>query len=328
MVPHGLYQPAFNQLLTAQIFGAGGVIPTASNVSQIVLSTGVHSENTTWHASPFINRFLEVVTRGQRKSSPFLPSSLLPKAPSNHSRHTELLIALSRTTAKFSTTAGRKGIGGTIASHLSGKLVSLVRFIGRTSLEKVLVHSGMSIHLIGASVFASNFGLVPFFTISLSNPTSSILILRTVTLNLPVSGGTLFIAHVAFTRQENVWWLNLDLLGGTNISAAVNPPNPCNSLLPVMPNIEMNPIAFPSSTKAWNARLGHPNYWELRVFLKAPALFINLKTLSTFACETCAKTKRAHCAVKQLVEIKKDEPLEFLVSNILGPLGFNPSAPG
>ncbi|MBW0463300.1 hypothetical protein O181_003015 [Austropuccinia psidii MF-1] len=80
MVPPGLSHPAFSQLLTACIFGARGVILTEATIGQIVLSTGVRYENTAWHESPFINRFLEVDTQGQQESLPFLPSSPLPKS--------------------------------------------------------------------------------------------------------------------------------------------------------------------------------------------------------------------------------------------------------
>ncbi|MBW0465359.1 hypothetical protein O181_005074 [Austropuccinia psidii MF-1] len=57
---------------------------------------------------------------------------------------------------------------------------------------------------------------------------------------------------------------------------------PFTSSFPTVAGIEMNPIAFPSSTKllakAWHARLGHPNGHTLWEFLKAWVSSFNLKT--------------------------------------------------
>ncbi|MBW0498958.1 hypothetical protein O181_038673, partial [Austropuccinia psidii MF-1] len=163
--------------------------------------------------------------------------------------------------------------------------------------------------------------------IQLADPGSSIEISQTVKLNLPVPGGKLLITDVPFTPcvtgtivsvgklfhtgmipvykggnlffylptwyfskkfKNDVWWLDLDLPRGTHVSAAVSPLIPCTESPPLVPGIEMNPIAFPSSAKlsaeAWHSR--------------------------------------------RTVEIKHNAPLNLLISNIIGPLGFDPSAPG
>ncbi|MBW0535963.1 hypothetical protein O181_075678 [Austropuccinia psidii MF-1] len=74
-----------------------------------------------------------------------------------------------------------------------------VKFIKHTLSEKVLEDSGASIHLTGASVFASNSGTITPFTILLADPGSSIEISQTVKLDLPVPGGKLLITYVPFT---------------------------------------------------------------------------------------------------------------------------------
>ncbi|MBW0478868.1 hypothetical protein O181_018583 [Austropuccinia psidii MF-1] len=67
MAPSGLSQPAFDQLLTAQIIGAGG--------------------NTVRKASPFINRFSEFGSQVTRESLPFLPKLSFPRPQSPVKHH-------------------------------------------------------------------------------------------------------------------------------------------------------------------------------------------------------------------------------------------------
>ncbi|MBW0521260.1 hypothetical protein O181_060975 [Austropuccinia psidii MF-1] len=168
VVSPGLSQPAFNQLLTTQIFGAGGG------------SCRFHNE-----------------TQKFAFSSPFSNTQSHPSPPPNNWLHLTngigLLKPLLRTLGLCAKTAGRKGIGGKIVCghqqesathpHLAlilkhlcapdvlqalNKSVIQVKLIEHTLSEKVLEDSGASLHHTGASAFASHFCTTPPFTIFLN----------------------------------------------------------------------------------------------------------------------------------------------------------------
>ncbi|MBW0527296.1 hypothetical protein O181_067011 [Austropuccinia psidii MF-1] len=121
MEPAGISQPEFDQLLTAQIFGVGGLRPTAPTAIEVVLSTPTCSENSIQHVSTLIDHFAEVSSQVVHDSSLFLPSSLTPKAIAAPrslactANHANLLIPLSCATVWCVTAVGKRGIGGTIA---------------------------------------------------------------------------------------------------------------------------------------------------------------------------------------------------------------------
>ncbi|MBW0521837.1 hypothetical protein O181_061552 [Austropuccinia psidii MF-1] len=85
----------------------------------------------------------------------------------------------------------------------------------------------------------------------------------------------------------------------------------------------MNLVSLPQSTTLssckWHDRLGHTCDKVVLSFLKQHVPTFNTKSWQAFYCKVCAKSKSTHRLAKIGVEIPKDQPLNLLISDIMGP---------
>ncbi|MBW0522010.1 hypothetical protein O181_061725 [Austropuccinia psidii MF-1] len=127
---------------------------------------------------------------------------------------------------------------------------------------------------------------------------------------------SLIVCHhlVTTTFHNDCWWMDTFAGGGTTRLAAETP----------SPRFfEMNPFSLPPTSKLsfcnWNMRLGHASDKLVLSFLKQHVPTFEQKTWKTFYCEVCAKSKSTHLLARAHVNIPTKEPLDLLVSNIMGP---------
>ncbi|MBW0563259.1 hypothetical protein O181_102974 [Austropuccinia psidii MF-1] len=164
-------------------------------------------------------------------------------------------------------------------AHYHCEWVLQVQFVEWDASEKVLIDTGVSIHLSGAMRFAMCMRSVSPFCIFFADSNSSILILQMITLKLPLHEGLVLVHDVAYsnkisgtilsvghlctagvvpifdylnlsllvcgflvttTFKNNCWWMDVLTMEGTKRSAAV-PPS-CD-----LSAIEMNPISQPTN---------------------------------------------------------------------------------
>ncbi|MBW0508783.1 hypothetical protein O181_048498 [Austropuccinia psidii MF-1] len=245
-------------------------------------------------------------------------------------------------------------------AHYQRERVSQVHFVEHGESDKVLIDSGASIHLSGALCFASLMRPVFPFRIFFADSNSSVLVTQMITLKLPVKNGTVVVQDVAYSNKiagtilsvgrlctsgvvpvfdnlalsllvsgfpvtttfsNNCWWLDVLSAGGTKGSAAVTPPNSLYT-------IEMNPISLPSSaslnSREWHVRLGHACDKMVISFLKQHVPSFDHKTWRPFYCGTCAVAKSTHRLAKARINIPKENPLDLLVSDVMGPFATDP----
>ncbi|MBW0524225.1 hypothetical protein O181_063940, partial [Austropuccinia psidii MF-1] len=189
-----------------------------------------------------------------------------------------------------------KGLG----THYHCERVSQVQFVEQDASDKVLIDTGASIHLSGSIRFATCIRSVSPFRIFFADSNSSVLISQTMTLKLPVNGGSVLVHDVAFsdkisgtifsvgclcaagvvpifndlklslfvsgfvvttTFNNHCWWLDILAEEGTKRSVAVSPS--C-----ILPKIEMHPISKPTSTSLSSLR-DHVSTYSVVYPLKA-----------------------------------------------------------
>ncbi|MBW0527807.1 hypothetical protein O181_067522 [Austropuccinia psidii MF-1] len=192
------------------------------------------------------------------------------------------------------------------------------------------------------------------FCIFFADSNSSVLISQTTTLKLPVNGVLVLVHNVAFsdkilgtilsvghlctagvvpifdnlklslfvsgflvttTFNNNCWWLDVLAEERTKRSVAASPS--C-----VLPKIEMHPISKPTSTSLslheWHECLGHACNKMVISFLKQHLPAFDTKRWQPFYCEVCATSKSTHRLVQARIDIAKHDPLDLLVSKIMG----------
>ncbi|MBW0557876.1 hypothetical protein O181_097591 [Austropuccinia psidii MF-1] len=242
-------------------------------------------------------------------------------------------------------------------SHYHWERVSQVQFVEQNADNKVLIDTGVSIHLPGSTCFATVLRDIPPFRIFFANANSSITISQMTTLKIPIQGGHIIICNVPFSQKvlgtilsvrrlcragvvplfshlklsllvnhfviattfiNNCWWLNIVQNKGTNVSVAMTP----SSCL-----IEMNPISPPSpkslSLRGWHERLGHACDKVVISFLKQHVLTFDTKQWQPFFCEVCARAKSTHCLARARTDILKEKPLDLLALDVMGPFDTN-----
>ncbi|MBW0492651.1 hypothetical protein O181_032366 [Austropuccinia psidii MF-1] len=236
-------------------------------------------------------------------------------------------------------------------SRYQRETVSQVQFLEHCAKDKVLIDSGASIHFSESAKFANNLRLIHPFHIFFADSNSSITITKMVTLKIPVKGGLVVISDVAFcdkvlgtilsvgrlcragvfplfsgmvlslvvcdhlvttTFHNDCWWMNITT--GEETSSP--------------PMIAMNPISFPATLKLscreWHIRLGHASDKVVRSFLKQHVPSFDFKSCQPFYCEVCAKSKSTHRLEKARIDIPMNDPLDLLVSHIMGPCTQDP----
>ncbi|MBW0518018.1 hypothetical protein O181_057733 [Austropuccinia psidii MF-1] len=117
---------------------------------------------------------------------------------------------------------------------------------------------------------------------------------------------------VTTTFHNDCWWMNVTV--GEETSSP--------------PLIAMNPLSFPVTSKLsfreWHVRLGHASDKVVRYFLKKHVPSFEIKSWKLFYCKVCAKSKSTHQLAKVCVDVPMDQPLDLLVSNIMGPFSQDP----
>ncbi|MBW0499661.1 hypothetical protein O181_039376 [Austropuccinia psidii MF-1] len=243
-------------------------------------------------------------------------------------------------------------------SQYQRERVSQVRFVEHHSADKVLIDSGASIHLSGSAKFATDLRIIHPFRIFFADSNLSITITQMATLKVAVKGGLVVIGDVAFsdkvfgmilsvgrlcsagvfplfrgmmlylvvhnhlvttTFHNNCWWMNVTVGEKTNES-------PAETSSP--PLIAMNPLSFPATSKLscrkWHVRLRNSSKKVVRSFLKQHVPSFELKSWQPFYCKVCAKSKNTHQMAKVSVDVPMDQPLNLLVSDIMGLFSQDP----
>ncbi|MBW0467660.1 hypothetical protein O181_007375 [Austropuccinia psidii MF-1] len=88
-----------------------------------------------------------------------------------------------------------------LGAHYHQERVSQVHFVEQDTSKKVLIDTGVSIHLSGAMCFATCMRSVSPLRIFFSDSNSSILISQMMTLKLPVNGGSVLVHDVAYSNR-------------------------------------------------------------------------------------------------------------------------------
>ncbi|MBW0484399.1 hypothetical protein O181_024114 [Austropuccinia psidii MF-1] len=239
-------------------------------------------------------------------------------------------------------------------SHYQQERLSQVKFVKRDAADRVLIDTGASIHLSGSHHFATSMQDIPPFHIFFADSNSSATILQTTTLKLPVKNRFVIIWNVPFSQEilgtillvgrlcragvmplfnglslsllvlkvfvtttfaNDCWWLDVVPREETSWSAAT----PSSHCL-----LEMNLISLPTSVslspRGWHERLGHACNKFVISFLKQHVPSFDLKSWQSFYCEVCSKAKSTHCLARAHTDIPKQNPLDLLVSDIMGPI--------
>ncbi|MBW0492654.1 hypothetical protein O181_032369 [Austropuccinia psidii MF-1] len=264
--------PALDQLVTAAILAKNEDKPSSTFVGQVILNGSSKAEYFARNLSSFVYGMAD---SAQISSSPTTtaPSRSMTKGFAN-------LNPCPRSPSPFTPARVRAAEPQSpLASNprFYQERVSQVQFLEHHAADKVLIDSGAFIHLSGSSRFASDLRSIDPFKTLFANSKSSITVVQTVTLKLPVYGGYVVIRDVAFSGQilgsilsvgqlckagimpffselslsllvrnrlvhttflNNCCWMNIVSDEGTNGSEAVSPS-------PRL--IEMNPISQPTS---------------------------------------------------------------------------------
>ncbi|MBW0473018.1 hypothetical protein O181_012733 [Austropuccinia psidii MF-1] len=232
--PPNVGQVAFDQLVTAAILAKGDKKPSSTFVGQVIMNTSQRNVDSGQCPSPFVYCMSDPLAPAMqlpRPCSPFFPNLL-----TNQAMCTVLLSMLStgledrasivdvRDTGKL-TFQLPKGLPTQILSRL---LLGLPVQFARERLRNdhrpnqpltINENTGASIHLSGSHHFATSMEDIPPFCIFLANSNSSITILQTTTLKLPVKNGFVIIRDIPFSQKS----LGTILLVGRLCRAGVMP---------------------------------------------------------------------------------------------------------
>ncbi|MBW0485952.1 hypothetical protein O181_025667 [Austropuccinia psidii MF-1] len=123
---------------------------------------------------------------------------------------------------------------------------------------------------------------------------------------------------VTTTFLNDCWWIYVVSREGT-IGSAAETSSPRF--------FEMNPVSLPNATtlslREWHEQLGHACDKVVISFLKQHVPTFDIKTWQTFYCPVCTKAKSTHQLARARMDIPKQEPLDLLVSDVLGPFEEN-----
>ncbi|MBW0466506.1 hypothetical protein O181_006221 [Austropuccinia psidii MF-1] len=346
--PDSLNAASFDQLVLSTIIASSDPAPLAAFVAQVITNSAVKIERGGRYTSPIINRFSEVQhtpSTTSRPSSSFPvsetsrpPEHLLDKFGTQCFYCGELGHWRADCPKRHCSSSGSRPItpqgfrpktpnyrpstpSAFRTSCNVGARVSQVLFIKENSSEKVLADSGASTHLTGATKFVTAWMNVPPFNIMLADSKTTITIRQIIsgtvlslgllvrTGVLPVFEGVslfLYLRDVTIPTlfDNNVWWVKTR---NPALNASVMKINVASSLYP-----NLSPLQ-------WHRRLGHACDKTVKQFLKINVPDFDLKSWSSFYCDICAKAKSTHRQSKNRTEIPKNLPLDFLVSDILGP---------
>ncbi|MBW0543207.1 hypothetical protein O181_082922 [Austropuccinia psidii MF-1] len=195
---------------------------------------------------------------------------------------------------------------------------------------------------------------VPPFHIFFADSNSSVVISQMTTLKLPINNGFVIIKNVAYsnkvsgtvltvgrlctagvvpvfdylalslfvssflvttTFKNNCWWLDVFPGEWTKRSATETPSYTCG--------IEMNLISQPTtmslSLHEWHKRLGHVCNKTIISFLKQHVPEFDPRCWQLFYCKVCVTSKSTHQLSRARTNILKNNPLDLLTSDIMGP---------
>ncbi|MBW0552967.1 hypothetical protein O181_092682 [Austropuccinia psidii MF-1] len=381
--------PTLDQLITAAILSKGDEKPSLTFVGQVIINASQRGTEQPREPSPFVYHLSDPPDAPTIYSRPRSPYSSQPsvlsgdvRRPASHivDRFGASCFHYGRTgpwradcpftkgmanpnprpssPAPFCptrpATPDRRSQQGP-GTHYHRERVSKVQFVERDASNKVLIDTGASIHLSGSMCFATCIRSISPFRIFFADSNSSVLILQTTTVKLPVNGGSVLVHNVAFsdkisrtilsvgqlcaagvvpifndlklslfvggfvvttTFNNHCWWLDILAEEGTKRSAAVSPS--CT-----LPNIEMHPISKLTSTslslREWHESLGHACDKMVISFLKQHVPTFDAKRWQPFYCEVCATEKSTHRLARAQTDVPKRDPLNLLVSDIMGP---------
>ncbi|MBW0480772.1 hypothetical protein O181_020487 [Austropuccinia psidii MF-1] len=309
-----------NQLVTTAILAKGEEKPNSTFVGQVILNASTKADENACQLSFFVYHMADPPTtpiHSHWDHHTLGVSHPISDNPPN---------ILSTNLGPPASTVVDPGIGERTAQTPIHARVSQVQFMERHAADKVLIDSDSN---------------------------SSITITQMATLRIPVKGGLVVIGNVAFSNKvlgtifsvgilcragvfpffsglmlslvvrdhlvtttfhNNCWWMNVTVGEETNESAAET------SSLPL---IAMNPLSFPATSKL-SCREWHASNKVVRSFLKQNVPSFELKSWKPFYCEVCAKSKSTHWLAKAHVDVPMDQPLDLLVSNIMGPFSQDP----
>ncbi|MBW0512436.1 hypothetical protein O181_052151 [Austropuccinia psidii MF-1] len=325
--PTTLNQMAFNQLVTTAILARGEEKPTTF-VGQIILNASTKANKDNCQLSPFVYRIADPPATPTYPQRPCSPGPTQPwrqaeevRRPPDHlvDRFGATCFHCGRAGhwhADFPNTKGvanpnlrpprpktpKERPSSASGSRYQRERVSQVQFVEHHAADKVLIDSGVSIHLSGSEKFATDLRTIHPFCIFFADSNLSITITQIAMLRILVKGGVVVISNVLFSNKvsgtilsvgrlckagvfplfsglmlslvvcdclitttfhNNCWWMNVKLQEGTIESAAETPS---------LSLIEMNPLSFPSTSKLscqeWHVRLGHASDRVVRYFLK------------------------------------------------------------
>ncbi|MBW0500886.1 hypothetical protein O181_040601 [Austropuccinia psidii MF-1] len=354
--PATLDQMAFDQLVTTAILSKGNKKPNSTFVRQVILNASGKADKHTHQLSPFVYRLADPPTtpsHTRRQSSPGPPP---PWRHASDALASRLSCHQGFRQPRPKTLEERPPLA--LGSWYQRERVSQVQFLEHRAKDKVLIDSGASIHLSGSAKFATGLRLIHPFHIFFADWNSSITITKMATLKIPVKGNLVVISDVAFcdkvlgtilsvgrlsragvfplfsgmvlslvvrnhlvttTFHNNCWWMNIPTGEETDgLVAETSSP----------PMIAMNPISFPATSKLscreWHVRLGYASEKVVRSFLKQHVPSFDFKSWQPFYCEVCAKSKSTHRLAKARIDIPMNDPLDLLVSDIMGPFTQDP----
>ncbi|MBW0474000.1 hypothetical protein O181_013715 [Austropuccinia psidii MF-1] len=325
--------PAFNQLSTKAILSKGDEKPSLTFVGQVIINASQQGTKQPREPSPFIYHLSNPPDAPMTYSRPRSPYGSQPSVSSGDVRQlvTGMQTFQSPRAWKIQIPdpfcpmrpatpyqCSQQGPG----MHYHHERVSQVQFVERDASDKVLIDTGASMR------FATCILSISPFCIFFADSNSSVLISQTTTLKLPVNGGSVLVHNVAFSDKISGTILSrfccnhhlqqplLVAEEGTKRSAAVSPS--CT-----LPKIEMHPISKPTSTslssREWHERLGHACDKMVISFLKQHVPTFDAKRWQPFYCEVCATAKSTHRLAQAQTDVPKWDPLDLLVSDIMGP---------
>ncbi|MBW0527018.1 hypothetical protein O181_066733 [Austropuccinia psidii MF-1] len=166
------------------------------------------------------------------------------------------------------------------------------------------------------------------FCIFFANSNSSVLILQTTALNLPINGGLVLVHEVAFSNK----------ISGTIFSVG----RLCTEgVVPIFDNLKLSLLVRgflvtttfsnncwwldvlaeegTKSLREWHERLGHACDKMVIFFLEQHLPAFDTKRWHPFYCEVCATAKSTHWLARARTDIPNHDPLDLLVSDIMGP---------
>ncbi|MBW0554243.1 hypothetical protein O181_093958, partial [Austropuccinia psidii MF-1] len=348
--PATLDQTAFNQLVTAAILSKGNEKPNSTFVRQVILNASAKADDHTRQLSPFVYRVADPPTMPTHTRRPPSPGPPLPwcqasdlRQPPNHliDKFRAACFHCGRpghwradcpTTKGFSN-PGRKhrksvhlwprALNTSVKGYPRSNSLSITPWI-KFLLTAVRPYTCLGLRNLQAT-YASFMPAVSFSRIrthlslsprwrALKSGAGVFPLFSGMVLSLVVRD------HLVTTTFHNdCWWMNITAGEETNeLAAETSSP----------PLIAMNPISFPATLKLscreWHIRLGHASDKVVRSFLKQHVPSFELKSWQPFYCEVCAKSKSTHRLAKARINIPMNEPLDLLVSDIMGPFTQDP----